>query len=401
MFRQDQIAFVLDSQRKIFFSGEPMVKREMLDLVPVLDSFATIITGIRRVGKSTLMHQLIKQKYPEAIFLNFEDIRLAGFDDGDFSRLHNEIVRRGIRILCFDELQLVKNWEMFIHQLLREGFQVFITGSNASLLSRELGTHLTGRYLSIELFPFSYNEFLTFKGLEKNSDSLQAYLVNGGMPEFVKSGEGMVLNRLIDDILIRDISVRQAVRNIGILRQLTIYLLSNIGNLISATKLSGMYGIKSATTFLEYFSYLHDAYLIEFVPQFSYSLKSQARNPKKVYAMDMGFVSEVATLFTENMGQRFENLIYLQLRRKYKDLFYYKGKGECDFAAVSRGKVEELVQVCYQIDDLNFEREYAGLVEAMKFFQKKEGVIVTFNQKDLIEKEGYTVKLIPAYEYMG
>lgn len=401
MFRQDQIAFVLDSQRELLFTKEPTVEREMLGLIPVLDSFATIIMGVRRCGKSTLLHQLIKQRYPEALFINFEDIRLAGFVDDDFSRFHEEIIHRGIRIICFNELQLVRNWEMFVHQLLGEGYQVFITGSNASLLSREPGTHLTGRYLSMELFPFSYSEFVKFKGIEINSNSVNAYMQSGGMPEFVKSGEGMVLNRLIDDILIRDISVRQAVRDIGVLRQLTVYLLSNVGNLISATKLSGMYGIKSTTTFLEYFSYLRDAYLVEFVPQFSYSLKSQARNPKKVYALDLGFVSEVATHFTDNFGQRFENLIYLHLRRKFRDLYYFKEKGECDFVAIVNGKADELIQVCYKIDDMNFQREYAGLIEAMKFFQKQAGAIVTLNQKDLFEKDGLIVKLIPAHEYLA
>jgi uncharacterized protein len=400
MYRQEQIATVVDSQKERFLQKGQSIDREALAEVPVLDSFATIISGIRRCGKSTLLHQLIRKQYPEAFFLNFEDIRLSGFEVDDFTRLHNEIILRDIQVMCFDEIQLIKNWEMFIHQLLREGYQVFVTGSNASLLSREMGTNLTGRYLSMELFPFSYNEFVSFKGLEKNPESIQAYLVSGGMPEFVKSGEGMVLSRLIDDILIRDISVRQSIRDVEILRQLTVYLLTNIGNLIAATKLTGMYGVKSATTFLEYFSFLRDAYLFEFVPQFSYSLKAQARNPKKVYSMDMGFVSEVATLFTDNLGRRFENLIYLHLRRKYSEIYYYKDKGECDFVVQSRGKVEKLVQVCYQTDDLNFQREYSGLVEAMKFFQMNEGTIVTLNQKDMFEKDGYTVKLIPAHEFL-
>lgn len=401
MYRQEQVAIVVDSQKERFLQKGQYIDREALTEVPVLDSFATIISGIRRCGKSTLLHQLIRKQYPDAFFLNFEDIRLSGFEVDDFTRLHNEIVKRGIRVLCFDEIQLVKNWEMFIHQLLRENYQVFVTGSNASLLSRELGTHLTGRYLSMELFPFSYNEFVSFKGLEKNPESVQAYLIIGGMPEFVKSGEGLVLSRLIDDILIRDISVRQSIRDVEILRQLTVYLLTNIGNLISATKLTGMYGVKSATTFLEYFSFLSDAYLVEFVPQFSYSLKAQARNPKKVYTIDMGFVSEVATLFTDNFGQRFENLIYLHLRRKYNEIYYFKDRGECDFVVQNHGKVEKLVQVCYQIDDLNFQREYSGLVEAMNFFQMKEGMIVTLHQKDVIEKDGYLVKLVPAHEFLS
>lgn len=400
MYRQEQIATVVDSQKERYLQKGQGIDREALAEVPVLDSFATIISGIRRCGKSTLIHQLIREKYPDAFFLNFEDIRLSGFEVDDFTRLHSEIVDRGIRVMCFDEIQLIKNWEMFVHQLLNEGYLVFITGSNASMLSRELGTHLTGRYLSMELFPFSYNEFVSFKGLEKNSESIQAYLVSGGMPEFVKSGEGMVLSRLLDDILIRDISVRQSIRNVEILRQLTVYLLTNVGNLIAAAKLTGMYGVKSATTFLEYFSFLRDAYLVEFVPQFSYSLKAQARNPKKVYAIDLGFVSEVATLFTDNLGQRFENLIYLHLRRKFSEIYYYKDKGECDFVVQSRGKVEKLVQVCYQTDDMNFQREYSGLVEAMNFFKMKEGTIVTLNQKDVFKKDGYTVKLIPAHEYL-
>lgn len=401
MYRQEQIATVVDSQKERFLKKGQSLDREALVEVPVLESFATIISGIRRCGKSTLLHQLIRKEYPDAFFLNFEDIRLSGFEVDDFTRLHSEIVQRGIRVLCFDEIQLVKNWEMFIHQLLREGFQVFVTGSNASLLSRELGTHLTGRYLSMELFPFSYNEFVSFKGLEKNPESVEAYLVSGGMPEFVKSGEGMVLSRLIDDILIRDISVRQSIRDVEILRQLTVYLLTNIGNLVAATKLTGMYGVKSATTFLEYFSFLRDAYLVEFVPQFSYSLKAQARNPKKVYSMDLGFVTEVATLFTENLGRRFENLIYLHLRRKYSEIYFYKDKGECDFVVQNRGKVEKLVQACYQIDDMNFQREYSGLVEALKFFELTEGIIVTLNQKDVFEKDGLTVKLIPAHEFLA
>lgn len=400
MIRQEQIELIVNSQHDFFLQKAVSVNREALANVPVLESFATIITGIRRCGKSTLMLQLVKQRYPATFFLNFEDIRLAGFDVDDFIRLHAEIVKRSVRILYFDEIQLVKGWEIFVHQLLREGFQVFVTGSNASLLSREMGTHLTGRYLSIELFPFSYNEFLSFMSMEKNPESLQLYMKTGGMPEFVKSNEPMILNRLIDDILVRDISIRQSIRDVGILRQLTVFMLSNVGNLISASKLSGMYGIKSTTTFLEYFSFLRDAYLIEFVPQFSYSLKAQARNPKKVYSIDLGFVSEVANLFTDNIGQRFENLIYLHLRRKYNELYFFKDKGECDFVAFNRGKAEELVQVCFKIDNLNFEREYAGLVEAMKFFQKKEGIIVTLNQKDLIERDGFKITLLPAHEYL-
>lgn len=400
MFRQDKIAIVIDSQRETFFRKNDEVIREVLTCVPILESFATIVTGIRRCGKSTLVLQLMRQKYPDALFLNFEDIRLAGFETDDLTRLYSEIKHRNIQVLCFDEIQLVKNWDMFIHQLLREGFQVFITGSNASLLSRELGTHLTGRYLSIELFPFSFTEYIELKKVERNIDTLRDYLEFGGMPEYVKSGEGLVISNLLDDVLMRDIAVRQSLRDVNTLRQLVVFLLSNVGNLISANKLVGMFGIKSVTTFTEYFSFLSDAYLIEFVPQFNYSLKAQARNPRKVYAIDLGFVSQVGTLFTENYGHRFENLIYLYLRRKSNEIYYFKNKGECDFISMKNGHVLEIVQTCYDIDDLNFDREYSGLVEAMRFFKQQTGIIVTFNQKDHFEKDGLTVDMLPAFEYL-
>jgi hypothetical protein len=400
MIRQEQLAKIADSQKEDFLTKSSLINREDLSRLTNLESFATLITGIRRCGKSTLLQQVIQQKYPDAFFLNFEDIRLAGFDAGDFSRLYDEIKSRSMPVVFLDEPQLADKWEIFVNQLLREHFRVYITGSNATLLSREMGTHLTGRNLPFELYPFSYTEFLNLKGMERGADSLYEYLIRGGMPEYLKSGQSQVLNRLIDDILVRDIAVRQSLRDINTLRQLTVYLLSNVGNLVSATGMTGMFGLKSATTFLEYFSFLHDAYLFDFVPQFSWSQKVQSRNPKKIYASDNGFVTEVASVFTENLGARFENLVYLHLRRKFSGIYYFKDRKECDFVVVEGNQATEIVQACYKVDDLNFEREYTGLIQAMKFFNKKEGIIVTFNQKDRFEKEGLSVMMIPAHEYL-
>lgn len=400
MITQEQISSVLDSQKQSFDQKETGQIRESLDLIPAVDNFATIITGLRRCGKSTLLLQYQNQQQQNTLFFNLEDIRLAGFEVSDFSRLLNEIVRRNAKILFFDEIQLVKGWEIFVHQLLRDGYQVFITGSNASLLSRELGTHLTGRHLDMELFPFSYREFTTFKKLGYNAESLIEYLKTGGIPEYVKSGVGTLMNRLLDDILVRDIAIRHSVRDVESLQRLAVYLISNIGNPISANKLAGIFGIRSSATLLEFFSYFTDACLMDFVPQFSYSLKAQARNPKKVYVMDLGFYTETSTTFTDNTGHRLENLVYLHLRRHYKELFYFRQKGECDFIAFNRGKAEQVLQVCQHVDDTNLDREYNGLLEAMKEFKTNEGVIVTLDQKDRFEKDGVTVRLVPAYEYL-
>lgn len=400
MLRQEQIVVVIDAQKTSFLGKDTEVTREALKDVPIIKNYATMITGIRRCGKSTLLLQLLKANYKNALYFNFEDIRLVGFDTSDFVRLQQETDKRNLRVLFLDEIQLVEKWEIFVHQLLREGYTVFVTGSNASLLSKELGTHLTGRHVSMELFPFSYREYLSCTGAKAGVDSLASYLETGGFPEFVKSGKPIILSTLMDDILVRDIAIRHAVRDVESLKQLAVYLVSNTGNLVSANKLAGLFGIKSAATLLEFFSYFKDAYLLEFLPQFSYSQKARARNPKKVYAMDTGLISAVSTSFTPDTGRKLENLVYLHLRRHFRELYYFKDKGKCDFVAFNKGKAEHAVQVCHEVGDFNFEREYNGLRDAMKFFNLNKGVIVTSDQQDRFDKEGYTIELVPAYEYL-
>lgn len=400
MIRQEEISAILDAQADMFRKKEQGLTREALISVPAIPSFATIITGIRRCGKSTLLRQLMSRKYGSALYLNFEDIRLANFDTDDFTRLQREIERRNTRVLFFDEIQIIPKWEIFIHQMLNEEYTLFITGSNASLLSSELGTHLTGRHIPMELFPFSYSEYLSFKNLPADEDSLLNYLRNGGIPEYVKNQAEIILNTLIDDILIRDIAIRNSIKDVNSLRALAVYLLSNIGNLVSAGKLVGMFDIKAASTFLDYFSFYQQSYLLEFVPIFSYSLKVQSRNPKKVYAMDLGLANEASANFSDNTGHKLENLIFLHLRRKSGNICYYKEKGECDFVVVEKGKVLHAIQVCHQITDQNFAREYNGLLEAMKAFNLSEGIIVTTNQTDSFEEDGRHIRLMPANQFL-
>jgi predicted AAA+ superfamily ATPase len=396
MIRQEEIALVIDAQRSAFLQQDPGFIRDALANIPVADSFATIITGIRRCGKSTLLLQLLRRNYQHAIYLNFDDIRLSGFETADFVRLHNEVERRGTKVLFFDEIQVIMGWEKYIHQLLREDYKVFLTGSNASMLSVELGTHLTGRHLSMELFPFSYSEFTRFKGLDNTDEAALDYLKKGGIPEYVKTGITTLLHTLVDDILMRDIVVRHSVRDAASLRQVAAFLITNIGNLVSANKLTGMFGIKSPSTFLEYFSFLKDAYLLDFVPMFSHSLKVQARNPKKLYVMDTGLYTENAISTSDNMGRRLENLIFLHLRRKYKHIFYYKDRGECDFITMEKNVVKDAVQVCLNVNNENFNREYTGLFAAMQNLGIRTGSIVTLNQSDIFEKNGMLIKMIPA-----
>lgn len=214
MIRQDEIALVIDSQRATFLKQDSGFNRDALANIPVADSFATIITGIRRCGKSTLLLQLLRRDYQDAIYLNFNDIRLSGFKTDDLIRLYREIEKRERKILFFDEIQIVEGWEKYINQLLRESYKVFITGSNASMFSVELGTHLTGRHLSMELFPFSYSKFTRFRELSNDEHAVMTYLKTGGIPEYLKTGIPVVLNAFVDDILMRDIAIRHSVRDV-------------------------------------------------------------------------------------------------------------------------------------------------------------------------------------------
>jgi len=368
-------------------------------MLPDLSSHALIVSGIRRCGKSTLLFQLLKGRYPEALYLNFEDPRLYDFEQNDFTRLDEVIKGFNTKVLLFDEIQIIKEWERYVRQKLDEGYKLVITGSNASLLSRELGTKLTGRHITRELFPFSYQEFILFNQSTPSEESLLQYMKTGGFPEYVKQGTDEILNQLFDDILVRDIAVRYGVRDIKTLQRLALYLISNVGKLITANKLKALFEI-SASTVQEYLSHLEYAWLLHFVPIFSFSPKKQLVNPRKVYAIDTGLVNVNSGAFTEDSGRKFENLVFLHLRRNYKEIYYFSEKGECDFIVCEKGKVREVIQACFQLTPDNLERELNGLLEALRFFKLKEGVLITANQKDRFEKEGMVVNAIPYHEYI-
>ena len=401
MLTHNELIDVIESQQITFQAKASKVNREALTNVKVLPSFATIITGLRRCGKSTLMLQLINSQNEKILYINFEDIRLVDFDPSDFIRLLKVIDEMGAKKLYFDEIQLLEKWEIFVHQLLNQDYQVFITGSNASLLSKELGTHLTGRHLSYELMPFSFSEFLDYHNENPTSEQLKKYARIGGMPEYVKHEESEIILNLLNDILYRDIAVRHSLRDIETLKKLTIYLLTNIGKLVSANKLTDTFGLKSTTTILDYFGFLSNSYVVEFMPMFSYSLKVQNRNPKKVYSLDNGITSTISLNFSEDNGRKLENLVYQQLRRKNQELYYFKGKKECDFVVRSKNQSIQLIQVCYDLTIDNKDREINGLLEAIDFFELKEGIIVTFDQQEEFLLNDKVIKVIPAHVFLA
>lgn len=400
MVTQIAIEEVLETQNEFWKSKKSGTERTVMKGLKILDNFALILTGIRRCGKSTLLLQLMQEQPDHVLFLNFEDPRLAGFETDDFRRLDTAIKKRKAQTLYLDEIQMMENWELYVRQKLDEGLRVVVTGSNATLLSKELGTKLTGRHLSYELFPFSYPEFLKFKNWENNLESVQFYIREGGFPEYLRLEEPGILHQLLDDILLRDIAVRYGVRDAKSLRRLAVYLLSNIAKPVSANKLASTFNIKAVSTILEYFSYMENAYLVQFVSKFSYSIQTQIRNPKKVYAIDLGLFTHNSIVFTEEQGRRLENCVYLHFRQKGFELYYYQEKKECDFIVMKKGVVQEAVQVCYDINDENIHREMAGLIDAMTHLNLERGRIITFNQRDVFTKDGKEIQLLPIMDLL-
>jgi len=373
--------------------------REKLPQVALSESFIVIITGIRRCGKSTLMQQLIKSVNDKlCAFLNFEDPRIYGFDNADFVKL-DEIIGLENKYYFFDEIQNVENWEVFVRNLHDREKVICVTGSNASLLSRELGTKLTGRSVQIELLPFSYTEYCSFKKLQHNADSYKLYINEGGFPSFVKVGNKEILQQLFRDIIYRDIIVRHGVRNEKTLISIALYLISNAGKEFSYTNIKNIFSVGSVNSVVDYVSWFEDSYLMFTLPRFSWSLKSVAINHKKIYVIDTGFGDANSLSFSADAGRMFENAVYLQLRRKYKEMYYFREKGECDFVVKEQDKITLAVQVCMEVNTENMAREVNGLIEALQFFNLETGYIITINQEDELIKEGKKVLLIPAWKW--
>jgi predicted AAA+ superfamily ATPase len=375
------------------------LKRDKLQATNLSTNFILIIAGVRRCGKSTLMNQLSVLQKEKSVWFNFEDSRIFGFELSDFSKL-NEVFGGDVSTYFFDEIQNVENWEVFIRELHDQEKTICVTGSNASLLSRELGTKLTGRNIQIELFPFSYSEYCQFLKLELNDNSFSNYLDDGGFPDYLKNKQKEYLQQLFRDIIYRDIIVRYSIRNANLMVEIALFLISNAAKEYSLNSIKKTFGVGSTNSVANYVQWLEDAYLLFSVPRFSWSLKSVAVNPKKVYTIDTGFAQANSLSFTDDIGRLFENAIFLELRRKYKEIYYFREKGECDFIVKNGKEILYIIQVCAQVHPDNIKREVNGLIEALTFFDKEEGIIITLNQDDVILQDNKKIILIAAHNWL-
>jgi uncharacterized protein len=411
MILAPQLEELVLTQKELFVCRNPGIPREIATEQFTKTDAIVVITGIRRCGKSTLMRQ-ISSKYNDFLYINFDDNRLMDFSVSDFPALMLvfEKTSPGIKVLFIDEIQNVPGWERFIRRIHDEGYKVFLTGSNANLLSAELGTHLTGRYTKITLYPFSFRECLEFRSIDKNRITekkkaailaeFDRYLAGGGFPEFLKYGDTEYLKRCYDDILFRDIISRFNIREVKGFRQLAHYLFTNTANAATYNALKNTLGFKSVASVRDYVGFLEEAYLVFEIFRYDFSLKKQYVNEKKLYCIDTGMRNAVAFRFSDDKGRILENLVLIELLRRGKSIYFFKNPKECDFITEEKGKITSAIQVCYELTRENREREIGGLAGAMTTHNLDEGMILTYHQEEIISHGTAVIRVLPVWKWL-
>ncbi len=414
----DQIRVMLREQFASFWQRDTGITRAKLTTVQRSSGspHAVIISGLRRVGKSTLLAQLAHILGGESFYyINFEDERFLGFHSADANDLFAALVRTfGERkIFLIDEIQNIDGWEHFVRRFMDMGYKFYITGSNASLLSRELGTRLTGRHISIELFPFSFHEFLAFHGetpgdpqqwttieRAKMQSRLDVYLRLGGIPDALKYPELPLLRALYDDVLYRDIATRYRLDDVATLKELAFYLMSNPAAPLSFNKLKEQFRLGSVNTITRYIDYLADSWLLFTLRQYDFSLKRQQIAPKKIYPIDTGLAQAVGFHFSPNTGKALESAVFLALRRQTDNIYYFATPGgfEVDFYLPEQ---RQLVQVAQHLDNpTTRQREVRALQDAMSAIPVQSALILSGANEESFTLDGVPVAVRSVAEWM-
>lgn len=415
----NDIRMLLIEQREEFLGKDIGVERTKLREITsfVNTPHTVIISGLRRAGKSTLLAQIARKFYPKNnyFFVNFEDERFISFTASDFTKLYEILVELfgNQKVFMLDEIQNVEGWERFVRRTQDSGYKFYITGSNASPLSKELGTRLTGRYLPLDLTPFSFEEFLRFNKLpipvtkilttvQKGAlkQAFTQYLQKGGIPDALKYPDIDWHKTLYDDILYRDVATRFQITDVKALKELSFYLLSNIATLVSYNKLKELLKLGSVNTIINYVEYMCTSWLFFVVNRYAFSVKQQQIANKKVYCVDTGLVKSVAFSFSENTGKLLENLVFLTLRKPGEEVYYYKTEKdtEVDFYLP---KKKMLVQVSQSLaEPAVYERETQALLDAMEETNINTALLLTEDEKDLLTFDNKTITVLPLYEWI-
>ena len=394
-----------------------LTRRNNQDVDLLLNShLIKLITGPRRVGKSTQALLMLRNK--NFAYLNFDSQQLLDAWNANLVMRLLEDVYPGYEYLLLDEVQNLDAWDLWVSELFRLGKNLVITGSNAKMLSSEMATVLTGKYLQVEMLPFSLEEFFDWNQLnihelkpEQETDAsvlTDDYMRNGGYPEVVASRQltRSYLDTLFDSIVWKDVAKRHNVRNITDLNDLAMYLVSNFCNPISANELTDELGFASVTTTKKFMDYLHEPYLFYYLPRYNNKLKLMKKAPRKVYVVDNGFVAAKAFSLSDNLGRLLENQVFIELIRRGfdtdKTMFYYHSRNdkEVDFVLRKGAHIERLVQVCYDISSPKTEkREVDAIIESAEELRCNNLTIVTNNDERTIEKNGYKINVVPISKF--
>jgi hypothetical protein len=383
-----------------------------------------VLTGIRRCGKSVLLEHIRRMHGNENnYYFNFEDERLVNFDTEDFEVLHQTLISMyGVqKSFYFDEIQNIPAWELFVRRMYNNSCKIYLTGSNANLFSEELGTRLTGRYISLTIYPISFAEFsqdyfpieqkdfsTTDLGILKGLFS--KYLEYGGIPAYIINKNNDYLHSLYESILYRDIITRYKIGNPDALKKLLFFLASNCSKEVSYSKLLGMVNnngkiIKSNTTIADYCSYIENSFLCFFISRYDDNLKAQQQSPKKIYFIDHVVARIIGFRTSEDYGRMLENIVFIELKRRGQDIYYYKNTRECDFVLRHGVQTLQVIQVCTELyDPSTKQREVLGLIEAMDQFSLSNGLIITENEENIeiidIKNKKYNIIITPIWKWL-
>lgn len=410
---KERLKEILLDQKDVFNSKKHLMIRDIELDKYINTTQLIIISGIRRCGKSSLLY-LIKEKMDledkAYCYFNFDDERITAdaLLPEQIYNLHLELYGQDA-VLFLDEVQNIPSWEKFVNRMYEQGIKVFVTGSNAQMLSSEISTSLTGRNKLIELYPFSFSESLRFKGNEIDPDKLSGknkslvlkdfnqYMEQGGFPLVVKENDLEILNAYFQDIFYRDIIARYNLTQVNEIRQIGQYFASNTSKLFSYSTLQEISGVKSTSSIKNYLYYYSQSYLFFYLSKFDYSVKKQIRNQKKVYTVDTGFSNRIGFNFSANKGRILENIVFIELQRRAYETYYHAANHECDFVIKKGINIIKAIQVCYQLESENKDREYQGLLEAMQQYKLKTGLLLTYND-DISEHKGITV--MPVWKWL-
>ena len=407
---------ILEQQEILHAPNKRYVQRYIADEW-LQTSEILIISGIRRCGKSVLMQQIRDRLVEKDFFFNFDDERLANFKLDDFQKLQECFVELfgEQHTYYFDEIQNIEGWERFVRRLYNAGNKIVITGSNARMLSRELGTHLTGRYIQVEIYPFSFQEYLAMNEIPVNAKTLYTttgratmaksfvkYMECGGFPKFLQDGSVSYLTSLYESIIYRDILTRNGLTNEKEMLELMFYLASNATKRVTYSSLGKVVGIQHPDTIKNYLEYIQQTYLIFQLFRYDPSVKKQMMSPKKIYFVDNAIIKRIGFNATENNGVFLENLVFIELKRRGWDVYYYADKKECDFIVRKGLHISDAYQVTLKMDSPQTrEREIAGVREAMQAYSLSKGYILTFEGKETINfDDGTIVEVVPVWEWI-